>query len=322
MNMTRHGGADDTGEQDVRELRRAYEQIRQAKPAADFLDVGPFVRHNEDVPHEGAIPDLYGQPDDDEGSEEQVEEELLQMVEDGELCFGWLEDRGEFGFWFPEEEPATVADPAPEWAPEAVPEVTSPDPAPVRGSHRRPKERPLARKIFVGVAATLTAPFVIGVAAYAADHGNSGTNDTALGRPDLAADAHEEPPPADKPNLLNYQTQHIVRNAPPAPPMPTVTVTETVTATPSASPSGRVEEADAAKTPQTDKGTDKKKPGRHRKPKATESPAAQPPSNGRHRHHHNQHHGDSDPNRRQGTVSTSVNNAVNGILGSVNGLLS
>lgn len=320
MNMTRHGGADDTGEQDVRELRRAYEQIRDANPNGDLVDVGPFVRHKEDVPHEGSIPDLYGQPDDAETGEDCVEDELLQMVEDGELCFGWLEDRGEFGFWFPEEETATAEEPTPQWLPEAVAEVTSADPAPVRRSHRRPKERPLARKIFVGVAATLTAPFVIGVAAYAADHGHSGTDEASLGRPDLAADAHEEPTPADKPNLLNYQTQHTVRAV--SAPMPTVTVTatETVTAKPSVGPSGESKTADASATPQTgeDKNKSKKRHGRHRKTAPATTPAGGTAPNGRHRHHSDQ--GDSD--KRQGTVSTSVNDAVSSILGSVNGLLS
>jgi hypothetical protein len=44
--------------------------------AADFARQGPFVRDKEDVPHEGAIPDLYGLAAD---------EVLEEAIEDGRL---------------------------------------------------------------------------------------------------------------------------------------------------------------------------------------------------------------------------------------------
>jgi hypothetical protein len=37
--------------------------------------------------------------DDTGWSTDEVEHTLLKMVDEGELCFGYLPDRGEFGFW-------------------------------------------------------------------------------------------------------------------------------------------------------------------------------------------------------------------------------
>lgn len=45
----------DTGQTDVSTLRLAAITDDMAPP-----DQGPHVRHKEDVPHEGALPDLYG----------------------------------------------------------------------------------------------------------------------------------------------------------------------------------------------------------------------------------------------------------------------
>jgi hypothetical protein len=174
MNRIRREDAGDTGEQDVRELRRLYGGTPEATPTLPLTDAGPFVRDKEDVPHEDAIPDLYGL--DNASEEDDVEEVLLQMVEDGELCFGWLEDRQEFGFWYPEDAPEQPA---------AAPEP-APAPARARVSRRRPK-RPLARRILLGVAATFAAPFAIGLCAYAAEEGEHQAhhpND----RPDLTSD--------------------------------------------------------------------------------------------------------------------------------------
>jgi hypothetical protein len=173
MNRIRREDAGDTGEQDVRELRRLYGGTPEAVPPLPLADAGPFVRDKEDVPHEDAIPDLYGL--DNASEEDGVEEVLLQMVEDGELCFGWLEDRQEFGFWYPEFEPEQPADPAPASAP-----------APAHASHRRAKRRRLDR-ILMGVAATLTAPFAFTLYAHAssaADHDARHPMD----QPDLTSD--------------------------------------------------------------------------------------------------------------------------------------
>lgn len=307
MNMIWRDDAGDTGEQDVRELRRAYEQIREAKPDGDLVDVGPFVRNKEDVPHEGAIPDFYGLPDDTTDGQDHVEDELLQMVEAGELCFGWLEDRGEFGFWFPEEKSATAPDPTPEPAPVAA--------APVRRSHRRVKERTIGHKILLGVAASLAAPLTIGVAAYAADHGQR-PPERNWDSPDLAAEATTNPPPSDKPNMLNYQTSQRVIRADAAAPAPTVTVTATVTASPSA--------AKHAKAPAASQGAEVFKemgPGRHRKTDDASAEKKQKPH-----HHHKGHHKakdsaqakDSDSGKRQGPVPalvTSILAPVGDLLG-------
>jgi hypothetical protein len=157
MNRIRRDDAGDTGEQDVRELRRLYGGTPEAVPTLPLADAGPFVRDKEDVPHEDAIPDLYGL--DNAPEEDEVEEVLLHMVEDGELCFGWLEDRQEFGFWYPEDEPVQPAAPTPEPAPE-----------PARVSRRRPR-RSLGRRLLLGLAATIAAPFAVGLCAYAAEEG-------------------------------------------------------------------------------------------------------------------------------------------------------
>jgi hypothetical protein len=183
MNMIRRDETGDTGEQDVRELRRLYGDGPEVPPTLPLTDNGPFVRDKEDVPHEDAIPDLYGL--DNASEDDAVEEILLQMVEDGELCFGWLEDRQEFGFWYAEDasEPVT---------PEPVP-------APARVSRRRPK-RPLARRILVGVAATFAAPFAIGLCAYAAEQGEHHAH--PVDQPDLTSD---DVPVGGKDREADYQ---------------------------------------------------------------------------------------------------------------------
>ncbi|MFJ6508696.1 hypothetical protein [Streptomyces sp. NPDC091879] len=174
MNTTRRDGADDTGEQDVRELRRLFGRSLDDTPTRPEPDYLPFVRDKEDVPHEDALPDFYGLDNASEEDDE-VTEELLQMVEDGELCFGWLEDRQEFGFWFPEEEPADLSLEIPDAPPE-----------PVKGSRRRPK-RPLFKRAFLALAATVAAPFAIGLCSYAAEEGEHHAHHP-VDRPDLVSD--------------------------------------------------------------------------------------------------------------------------------------
>lgn len=192
MNMIRRDETGDTGEQDVRELRRLYGEGPEASPTLPLTDNGPFVRDKEDVPHEDAIPDFYGL--DNASEEDEVEETLLHMVEDGELCFGWLEDRQEFGFWHCDDVDDSQCCPTSEPAP-----TPEPVPAPARVSRRRPK-RPLARRILVGAAATLTAPFVIGLCAYAAEQGERHAH--PMDQPDLTSD---DAPVSGKDREADYQ---------------------------------------------------------------------------------------------------------------------
>jgi hypothetical protein len=175
MNTKRRDGSDDTGEQDVRELRRLLGEGPDDTPTRPLSDSGPFVRHKEDVPHEDAIPDFYGL-DNGSTEDDEVTEELLQMVEDGELCFGWLEDRQEFGFWFPDEEPAG--------RPLIIPDTPLQETK--RVSRRRPK-RPLLKRVVLAIAATVTAPFAIGVCSYAAEEGEHRAHHE-MDRPDLTSE--------------------------------------------------------------------------------------------------------------------------------------
>jgi hypothetical protein len=189
MNTLRRDGADDTGEQDVRDLRRHLGGVADDTPTLPLGDLGPFVRDKEDVPHEDALPDFYGLDNAFDGSDE-VTDELLQLVEDGELCFGWLEDRQEFGFWFPDEESAG--------RPLVIPDT--PLQQPTKVSRRRPK-RPLLKRSFLALAATVTAPFAVGMCAYAAEEGEHRahqemerpdiTSDVSDGTDDLAPSEHE-----------------------------------------------------------------------------------------------------------------------------------
>lgn len=214
MNMIRRDEADDTGEQDVRDLRRIFGEGEAVSPTRSLMDVGPYVRHKEDVPHEDAIPDLYGL--DNTSERDEVEETLLQMVEEGELCFGWLEDRGEFGFWHCDDLEGSQYCPTSE--PDGPQSACKPEPVPERVSRRRPK-RPLARKILLGVAASITAPFAIGVVAYAAEQGEyQGGQSQPIGRPDLTSDdIPEQHSAADAGNTASYQPLDTSRTPSPAP---------------------------------------------------------------------------------------------------------
>jgi hypothetical protein len=107
--------AEDTGETDVRELR------------ARFGAMQPEREEQHDI------------------TEAEIEHELLVMVEAGELIFGWIEDRQEFGFWFPEE---------PAKHPLQVPQRPA--------SHRRKRTMALQRMI-IGIAAVVATPLLAGV---------------------------------------------------------------------------------------------------------------------------------------------------------------
>jgi DNA polymerase III gamma/tau subunit len=161
------------------------------------------------------------------------------------------------------------------------------------------------------VAATLAAPFAIGVAEYSEDpHPSS----PSLDQPDLAADATVEPTPSDKPNVMNYQTSEYARRA--DAPAPTVTVT--VTATPSASPSDDSRAPDAQESAQNEKYKQKGLVGRHRKPEANPAAADEAAAKKKHKPHHHHHPKPHDDDKRQGSVSTLVGNIlepVQGILG-------
>jgi hypothetical protein len=192
MNITRRDGVDDTGEQDVRELRRMYSDIVDSTPVRPLTDEGPYVRDKEDVPHEASLADLYGAALPYE--EDEVDATLRQMVEDGELIFGWIEERGELGYWYPEESDSA-----------SRPSV-APEPAPV--SHRRAR-KPLAQKVLTGIAASVAAPFVIGVCAFAAEQGQHAAQPKpSVDSPDLTSnDIPVQEPPATNADTSNYEPQ-------------------------------------------------------------------------------------------------------------------
>jgi hypothetical protein len=158
----------DTGEQDVRELRRLHAGGTHT-PSVDNI---PYVRHKEDVPHEDALPDFYGLDECEFPSIHEVKDELSEMVDAGELCMGWDAEQQAFVYWFPEEA-------------EEVWEELAPEPAPT--SRRKPRKghRKGLRRALLTVAATV-APLFMGMVAEAAldDHVHHQTNTD----PDLVAD--------------------------------------------------------------------------------------------------------------------------------------
>jgi hypothetical protein len=164
------------------------------------------------------------------------------------------------------------------------------------------------------VAATLAAPFAIGVAAYAADHHPSSPS---LDQPDLTADATVEPTPSDKPNVMNYQTSEYARRA--DAPAPTVTVT--VTATPSANPLDDSRATDAQESAQNEKDEQKRLAGRHRKPEANPAAADEAAAKKKHKPHHHHHHKPHNDHDADGTRQGSVSTLVGNILEPVPGLL-
>ncbi|MFE4681630.1 hypothetical protein ACFRNJ_12430 [Streptomyces sp. NPDC056721] len=168
MGTTRRDGRDDTGEYDVQQLRHRF----AGGEIPPTVTNEPYVRHKEDVPHEGALPDLYALGECDE-----TDAELAIMVEDGDLHCGWDAERGEFIYWLPEES---------EW--EDIPLETLDTPI-AQGKHRRPAPRRNgARRVLLTLAASV-APFYVGMVAEA----GLGEHVQGLQQPDEAADAWDIP---------------------------------------------------------------------------------------------------------------------------------
>lgn len=154
-------GADDTGETDVSELR------------ARFSD-GSYVPVAE--------PEMT---DDD------IEAVLLQMVDDGELCWGWIPERNEFGFW-PCETNAWPCDPGNETR---TPIHAEPVVEAAGAKHRRAKV-PVMRRAAVTLAAVLAVPAVGVAVAQVSDTPMQHTLDAAM---DAAMDSPDTSYVADKP---------------------------------------------------------------------------------------------------------------------------
>lgn len=118
--------ADDTGGLDVSELRARFSAGQQL-PVAEEPDI----------------------------TDDEIEAVLLQMVDEGELSWGWLPERQEFGFWTNDTSvsPCAPGNDArtPTYA-EPVVEATGP-------KHRQPKA-PVMRRVAVTVAAVLATPLV------------------------------------------------------------------------------------------------------------------------------------------------------------------
>lgn len=144
--IRRDGTGDDTGEQDVRELRR--QASNEAAPRSE-----PHVRHREDVPHEHAIPDFYG-PEDNVIEGDEVDAELSELVDSGELCMGWDSERQEVIYWLPEDNEV----------------VGQREPAVKKRSlrARKPRRRSSAYRRVILTLAACIAPFIVGMAAEAA----------------------------------------------------------------------------------------------------------------------------------------------------------
>jgi hypothetical protein len=200
MNTIRRDGADDTGNQDVRGLRRHFLGGNGASQEMPKEASTPHLRDKEDVPHEGSIPDFYGLEDPFEDTAEgQIEAVLLKMVDEGELCFGWIEERQEMGFWRCDD--AESCCPTPEPAPE---------PERKRVSHRRAptaRQRVMSRAMVTMVAAVAT-PFAIGVAAYAVDEAREHRKPT-VEQTDLAAEESpsQTPAPVTTPTVVQAPAQ-------------------------------------------------------------------------------------------------------------------
>jgi hypothetical protein len=187
MNTIRRDGADDTGNQDVRGLRRHFLGGNGASQEMPKEANTPHLRDKEDVPHEGSIPDFYGLADPFEDTAEgQIEAVLLKMVDEGELCFGWIEERQEMGFWRCDDAESCCPTPEP-----------TPEPETKRVSHRRApttRQRVMSRAMVTMVAAVAT-PFAIGVGAYAVDQAREQHKPT-VERTDLTAEESPSQTPA------------------------------------------------------------------------------------------------------------------------------
>jgi hypothetical protein len=193
MNSIRRDGRDDTGEQDVRELRHRF---AGEPPAPTGMPNDPHLRDKEDVPHEGSLADFYGLEDDG------IDAELSALVDAGELCMGWDSETQEVIYWLPEEPKLTER---PEQAPK-----------PHSRRARKPRKRSnVYRRTVLTVVASI-APLFVGMAAEAAldMHADSSR---PMDQPDMAgADVPAPAPSAPvqdavdtssdyRPNSSNYQ---------------------------------------------------------------------------------------------------------------------
>jgi hypothetical protein len=186
MDAVRRGGADGTGEQDVRALRHEFGEDVPALPI--FKDSGPHVRAREDVPHEHALPDLW---DDQELADEDIEAVLFEMVDSGELVCGWIPERGEFGFWVPEPTQEPVQQ------------------APTAGRHRKlavSKVGLAVRGSFLVGLAMISAPVAMAIGTSAARHH---VKKPSVEAPDVSPDVHTDGAVIDKPSAKDYATPHV-----------------------------------------------------------------------------------------------------------------
>jgi hypothetical protein len=176
MNSIRRDGRDDTGEQDVRELRHRFAG-EPTEPTG--ITNEPHVRHKEDVPHEGSIPDFYGLSYEDE-----VDAELSALVDAGELCMGWDSDTQEIIYWLPEE-PEAAEQPKPR-------------------SHRARKRSNVYRRTVLTVVAAI-APLFAGMAAEAAldMHADSSR---PMDQPDMAGAVVPTPPAPAPSQAVTHST--------------------------------------------------------------------------------------------------------------------
>lgn len=123
VSKIRSDDADDTGGQDVRELRERFSDGGQA----------PVVE-------EATLTD------------EEIEAELLQMVDDGELCCGWIPERQEFGFWAVDTCTSGTCAPDPEPCGQAAPVV--------KPVHRRVATSRVLRRTLVTLVFVFATPLV------------------------------------------------------------------------------------------------------------------------------------------------------------------
>jgi hypothetical protein len=186
MYTIRRGGSEDTGEQDVRELRRRF-----AEPTP-ITAPETYTPRQEDASHDTASSNFCGVVQGDE-----VSTTLAEMVDSGELHLGWDEQRQEFVYWVPEgveisdgcEEEEDVFEPIP------VPALSS---TRTRGHRRAPKPRSsICRRTVMAVVASL-APFFIGVAAEAAISKHA--YQPGMDHPDVTGNDWEQPEPDPTPN--------------------------------------------------------------------------------------------------------------------------
>jgi hypothetical protein len=286
MNTTRRDGRDDTGENDVQELRRRH---AGNDPLPTYE---PFVRHREDVPHEDALPDFYGLEDDG------IDAELSELVDAGELCMGVDPQTGEVVYWFPE-------------ADAEEPEQPKPAPRHSRRARKPRKRSTLYRRTMLTVIASV-APFFVGMSAEAALDMHADRNHP-MDQPDMAG-AEVPTPPAPAKAVAHSNTLDTYR--------PTGYSYESAAgnAEVTTSPTAKVPASPTAEKPGSYVGKHRKGLGRHiaAREKASRKTESETPRRSR--------SDDSEPPVASHTQSkrdpnTPAEIVVNGILGDVGSLL-